>query len=97
MSDDPKRSVKSKVTGGAAVLVGVAVIAVYVLYAISSSSGAAPMLLLLLQILSVASIVLGLAALFRRRWICALIAIVCPLLLPIFDLVVRALRGVPVN
>jgi len=49
----------------------------------------------LLQALAAVSILAGLAALFARRWICALIAIVLPLLLPLFDLVVRAIRGTP--
>jgi Kef-type K+ transport system membrane component KefB len=95
MSDDPKTAGNKrsgKFRAVAAAVMGLAVIAVYVLYVILSSSGAAPVLLLLLQIVVVVSVVAGLAALFARRWICGLFAIVCPLLLPLCDLVVRMIR-----
>jgi len=95
MSDSSKKSGKSLIAGFAAAIVGLAVIAVYILYVVLSGSPAASVLLLLLQILFVGSIVAGLAALLFRRWICGLVAIVCPLLLPLFDLVVRAIRGTP--
>lgn len=81
----------AKAVGVLAVVLAVAVLAGYVAYVLSSrfEVGYSPAALLLLQVLYVVSIAVGIVALFKRRFVCGLIGIAIPLLLPLCDLIVR--------
>ena len=73
------------------VALAAAVLAGYVAYVLASrfEVGYSPAALLLLQVLYVVSIAVGIAALCKRRFVCGLIGIAIPLLLPLCDLIVR--------
>jgi len=81
--------------GVIAALLGIAELALYVVYVAQSSNGPAvngPWLRLGLMVLFALSVLAGLYALCRRRWIGGLIGIICPALLPLFDWIVRMAR-----
>ena len=80
-----------KAVGILAVVLAAAVLAGYVAYVLASrfEVGYSPAALLLLQVLYVVSIAVGIAALCKRRFVCGLIGIAIPLLLPLCDLIVR--------
>lgn len=101
MGNDPETKVDAprkkpfSFAGVVAALLGIAELALYVVYVAKSANGPAdsgPWLRMGLMALFAASVLAGLYALCRRRWIGGLIGIVCPALLPFFDWIVRMAR-----
>ena len=94
MSNDPgsgtaaPRKKNASRAGFVASLLGILVLALYIVY-VSGPAAHGPWLRLGLMALSVLSIAAGLYALVRRRWIGGLIGIVAPALLPLLDWLFR--------